>query len=74
MCFCQMHDIANRNINPFIGACIDPGNICVCWEYASKGSLQDVIWNDEIPLDDSFKFSMCDDFMKVSVTRFSGSS
>ena len=74
MAIFQLESLNHRNVNAFIGACTDYPDICLVWDYGSKGSLQDVIWNDEIPLDDSFKFSMCDDFMKVSVTRFSGSS
>jgi hypothetical protein len=28
------------NINPFIGACVDPGHVCLLMMYAPKGSLQ----------------------------------
>ena len=68
-----MHNIANHNINPFIGACIDPGNICVCWTYAGKGSLEDVIWNETIHLDDNFAFSFCRDILKVIPDNFAPS-
>ena len=63
----QLEALNHRNVNSFIGACIDPPNVCVCWEYAFKGSLEDILWNDSIPLDDLFKFSICDDIFKVSL-------
>ena len=63
----QVDVLNHNNINSFVGACIDPPNICVCWEYASKGSLTDVIWNETLQLDDIFKFSICHDILKASV-------
>ena len=36
----QMKDILHENVNVFVGACIDPPNICILWQYCSKGSLQ----------------------------------
>ena len=38
--FTQMKDINHQNVNSFIGACIDPGNICILTQYCNKGSLQ----------------------------------
>lgn len=63
--FIQVDVLNHNNINVFVGACTDPPNICVCWEYASKGSLNDVIWNETIQLDDIFKFAICNDILKV---------
>ena len=36
----QMRDIRHDNINPFIGACIDTGNIMIVTQYGVRGSLQ----------------------------------
>ncbi len=36
----QMREMSHENVNPFIGACIDPPNVCVLTQYCSKGSLQ----------------------------------
>ena len=38
--FFQMRDIRHENINMFIGACTEPGNILIVTQYASKGSFQ----------------------------------
>lgn len=35
-----MRDIRHENINMFIGACTEPGNILIVTQYTSKGSLQ----------------------------------
>ena len=36
----QMRDMRHDNVNPFIGACVEPPNICIVTQYCSKGSLQ----------------------------------
>ena len=35
-----MKDLTHQNINTFIGACVEPGNICILSQYCAKGSLQ----------------------------------
>ena len=62
-----MTETKHNNLNVFMGACTDPPNVCVAWEYCTKGSLQDVIWNDNITLDDMFKFSIAIDVLKVCI-------
>jgi hypothetical protein len=65
--YLQMLEIKHSNLNAFIGASVTPPHFCTVWEYCSKGSLQDVIFNDAIQLDDMFKFSICIDMLKVNV-------
>jgi len=38
--FEQLKDIVHENLNVFVGACVDPPNICLVWHYCPKGSLQ----------------------------------
>ncbi|XP_069134312.1 atrial natriuretic peptide receptor 1-like [Argopecten irradians] len=59
-----MKEMTHDNINPFIGACIDPPNVCVLFQYCSKGSLQDVLLNDDIKLDWTFKMSLISDCLE----------
>ena len=35
-----MRELRHENINPFLGACIDPPNICILTAYCPKGSLE----------------------------------
>ena len=62
----QMRDLQNDHIVRFIGACIDPPNQCILTEYCNKGSLQDVLENEQIKLDTMFKFSLMQDIVRVS--------
>ncbi|OWF50256.1 Atrial natriuretic peptide receptor 2 [Mizuhopecten yessoensis] len=59
-----MKDMTHDNVNPFIGACVDPPNVCVLFQYSSKGSLQDVLQNDDIKLDWTFKLSLISDCLE----------
>lgn len=61
----QIKDLRHININQFIGACVDPNNISIITSYCSKGSLQDVLHNDNIKLDWIFKLSFASDIAKV---------
>lgn len=36
----QIRDLRHDNICAFIGACIDPPNICIVTEYCTRGSLK----------------------------------
>ena len=38
----QIRDVRHDNLNQFIGACVEPNNILIIAQYASKGSLQ--VW------------------------------
>ncbi|XP_055899776.1 atrial natriuretic peptide receptor 2-like isoform X2 [Biomphalaria glabrata] len=60
----KLMELKHQNITAFVGACIDPGRILLLWEYCPKGSLQDIIWNQNIKLDQMFKFAICQDVVK----------
>uniref|UniRef100_A0A8C6NP91 Guanylate cyclase n=1 Tax=Nothobranchius furzeri TaxID=105023 RepID=A0A8C6NP91_NOTFU len=63
----HMRDVQNEHLTRFIGACIDPPNVCIITEYCPRGSLQDILENDSITLDWMFKYSLINDIVKGMV-------
>lgn len=61
-----MKDIHHEHLVKFYGACVDPPNCCILTEYCPKGSLQDILENDQIKLDWMFKISLMHDIVRVS--------
>ncbi|XP_074662616.1 atrial natriuretic peptide receptor 1-like [Tubulanus polymorphus] len=57
----MMRDTSHENMNTFIGACVQPEKQCLLYQYCTKGSLQDVLENDDIQLDSVFKGSLIND-------------
>ena len=35
-----MHQFHHDNINQFVGACVDPPDICIVYSYCPKGTLE----------------------------------
>ncbi|CAF0852137.1 unnamed protein product [Adineta steineri] len=59
-----MQDLTHDHIARFIGICIDPKHQYIITEYCPKGSLQDILENEEIKLDSMFKHSIMHDIVK----------
>ena len=53
-----MRDLRHDNLVPFLGACVDAGNVCILSPYCSRGSLEDVLANEDYKLDMMF---VCED-------------
>ncbi|CAH1789610.1 unnamed protein product [Owenia fusiformis] len=62
--FKKIRDIQSDHIVRFIGACIDTPNQCILSEYAQKGSLEDVLENEQIKLDWMFRYSLMQDIVR----------
>lgn len=60
-----MKDLRNENVNPFLGFFCDCGMFAVVTEHCSRGSLQDLLRNDDVKLDWMFKSSLLLDLIKV---------
>ncbi|XP_071098571.1 atrial natriuretic peptide receptor 1-like [Haliotis cracherodii] len=60
----RIKDLQNDHIVRFVGICIDVPNQCILSEYCPKGSLQDVLENDEIKLDWMFRYSIMQDIVR----------
>uniref|UniRef100_A0AAG5DN07 Guanylate cyclase n=1 Tax=Anopheles atroparvus TaxID=41427 RepID=A0AAG5DN07_ANOAO len=74
-----LRDMRHDNLNAFIGACTDPPNICIITDYCNRGSLKDVLENEDVKLDNMFTASMVADILRgmiylhESPLRFHGS-
>ncbi|KAK3911861.1 Atrial natriuretic peptide receptor 2 [Frankliniella fusca] len=60
----QLKDIHHDHLARFYGACLDPPMPCVLIEYCPKGSLQDILENDQFKLDSMFRYSLMHDIIK----------
>ncbi|XP_078078227.1 atrial natriuretic peptide receptor 2 [Mustelus asterias] len=63
----HMRDVQFNHLTRFIGACIDPPNVCIVTEYCPRGSLQDILENENINLDWVFRYSLINDIVKGMV-------
>lgn len=61
-----LRELRHDNINSFVGACIEPMRTLLVTDYCAKGSLYDIIENEDIKLDDLFIASLIHDLIKVS--------
>jgi hypothetical protein len=62
----QMHGLRHENLNVMIGCLTDPNRPALVLEWCSRGSLEDVLVQDEIKLDWSFRLSLLTDLVRVS--------
>ncbi|XP_069003396.1 retinal guanylyl cyclase 2 [Embiotoca jacksoni] len=62
--FTKMKDLRNENVNPFLGFFSDCTMFAVVTEHCSRGSLQDLLRNEDVKLDWMFKSSLLLDLIK----------
>ncbi|XP_068741213.1 atrial natriuretic peptide receptor 1-like isoform X3 [Montipora capricornis] len=60
----QVRDLSHQNLNHYIGMCIASPNVCIMSKFCTRGSLQDLLANDDIKLDWLFKMSFANDIVK----------
>lgn len=60
-----MRGLHHDNVNNFMGIIVKSNQIYVVREYCAKGSLYDVLLNENIKLDELFTASFVDDLLKV---------
>lgn len=60
-----LRDLRHDNLNSFIGACVEPMRILLVTDYCAKGSLYDIVENEDIKLEDLFIASLVHDLIKV---------
>ncbi|KAJ1522077.1 hypothetical protein ONE63_002388 [Megalurothrips usitatus] len=59
-----LREIRHDNINLFLGAAIEPMRILLLTDYCAKGSLYDIVENEDIKLDKMFIASLVHDLIK----------
>ncbi|XP_054850517.1 retinal guanylyl cyclase 1 [Eublepharis macularius] len=62
--FCKLRDLRHENVNLFLGFFHDCGIFAIVSEHCSRGSLEDLIYNDDMKLDWMFKSSLLLDLIK----------
>ncbi|XP_046686869.1 atrial natriuretic peptide receptor 1 isoform X2 [Homalodisca vitripennis] len=60
----RMKDLHHDHLVRFYGACIDQPDCFLLTEYCPKGSLQDILENDQFKLDWMFRYSLMHDIVK----------
>lgn len=60
----MMRDLRHDNLTQFIGACVAAPHICILVQYCPKGSLQDILENEDVKLDKMFITSLITDIVK----------
>ncbi|XP_065215796.1 receptor-type guanylate cyclase Gyc76C-like isoform X2 [Planococcus citri] len=60
-----LRDLRHDNVNSFIGAAIDTTRIVLVTDYCAKGSLYDIVENEDIKLDRMFIASLVHDLIKA---------
>ncbi|XP_014676331.1 PREDICTED: guanylate cyclase 32E-like, partial [Priapulus caudatus] len=59
-----MRDMRHDNVNAFIGASVEQSCIHLVTEYCAKGSLQDILENENMKLDSMFIASLVEDLIR----------
>ncbi|CAG5135484.1 unnamed protein product, partial [Candidula unifasciata] len=57
-------ELSHENINRFIGACIEVPHLYMVTQYCPRKSLQDILRNENSPLDDMFITSLVQDLIR----------
>ncbi|XP_045101245.1 guanylate cyclase 32E-like [Portunus trituberculatus] len=60
----RIRDLRHDNLLGFVGACVDPPNVCIVTEYCSRGSLKDILDNEDVKLDNMFIASLIGDIVQ----------
>ncbi|KAF5405300.1 hypothetical protein PHET_01032 [Paragonimus heterotremus] len=62
--FKLLRDISHKNLCAFIGSCVDVDKVSVLWDYASRGSLRDIIQSAQTRLKPMFVTSLTFDLIR----------
>ncbi|XP_069365373.1 receptor-type guanylate cyclase Gyc76C-like isoform X1 [Maniola hyperantus] len=62
-----LRELRHDNLNSFIGAVVEPLRVLLLTDYCAKGSLYDIIENEDIKLDQMFISSLVHDLIKAMI-------
>lgn len=54
----MLRELDHPNLCKFFGGCVEAPNVAIVTEYCPKGSLSDVLLNEEIPLNWGFRYTL----------------
>ncbi|KAB0794058.1 hypothetical protein PPYR_13678 [Photinus pyralis] len=60
----QIREVRHENLITFIGASVEHGNVAILTAYCPRGSLEDVLNNEDLHLDNMFISSLVSDMLK----------
>ncbi|XP_028973621.1 atrial natriuretic peptide receptor 2 isoform X1 [Esox lucius] len=60
----QVRELDHPNLCKFLGGCVEVPNVAIITEYCPKGSLNDVLLNEDVPLNWGFRFSFANDIAR----------
>ncbi|XP_050035632.3 atrial natriuretic peptide receptor 1-like [Dermacentor andersoni] len=60
----MIHDLTHENLVRFVGLCLEEPNVSIITELCTRGSLRDMLENEEINIDWMFKCSMITDIVE----------
>lgn len=69
----KMREIRHENLIAFVGASVDHGQVAILTAYAARGSLEDVLANEDLHLDTMFVSSLVTDILKVTYFSYNSS-
>ncbi|KAK3709909.1 hypothetical protein QZH41_020028, partial [Actinostola sp. cb2023] len=58
-----VRDLRHANLNQYLGVCVESPNICIISLFCNRGSLQDILGNDDITLEWMFRQSFANDIV-----------
>ena len=60
-----MKEFNHENVNTFVGLSQDQTGVTVLWTFCSKGSLYEILGNNDIKVDFNFAISFAEDIAQV---------
>lgn len=65
----QMREMRHENVTAFLGLLVGPGVSAMVLEHCARGSLEDLLQNEDLRLDWTFKASLLLDLIRVRASR-----